>query len=196
LAGIKALEKSCSYVLKIRSDFAFEFEPLKEFLSSDIKEESIYVPYFDPKNPNFINDFYFFGKCMNLKQMLLGLLPDYSLMENIHYDIFYTYLKVKSTKHPLVKKLSRISLFILRINSHFNSVFIRYCWANLFQPLPRDFYLTSNWRGYLLSHDKNAKRYRFREHNMNEFSVGSIQTFQLNKHLGRILRNKFAPNLK
>jgi hypothetical protein len=192
LTGIQELEKSCKYILKIRSDSSFPLESFGEFLKTDINEDFIYVPYFDPANPNFINDFYFFGKSQLLKRMLNGLMPGSSLLENIHYDMFYTQLKPKRIKHYLTTRLTKHLLFILRNNAYLNKRFIKYSWNNLFRVLPKDLYLSSTWRGYSLSHDKSAKTYGFRETFVNNFSTQAIHNFQLNSHLRDIILHKFG----
>lgn len=166
LEGIKYLKKKkCKYILKVRTDTLVPLDilaPYLEKLSKSIDSTNIYTPMIDLEKPNLFSDFYFFASSNLLQDFCELILYTKEICANIHYDVFYRFLKFTLSSKVNLKDIS----IIYPKNRKYTLKqikFIRNGISNVYKPLPKKIWTNTTWRGSKIGDHGTKKTYRFAE---------------------------------
>ena len=142
-------DRGCTIIVKTRTDQLVQLRKLSEYLlkvDSDYLSNRVLVPYFDPEQPNYAEDFYLVAETPTMIRLCNTFLHSKEIYINTHRDFFYKWLRInlnKSKVRPLVLN------FFPRKPSYSEKQFeiILTGWRELFGPLPLEMHKELIWRG-------------------------------------------------
>lgn len=91
LLGVRALiHRGCTHIIKVRTDQLIKADVLlADFFSAiNLHDQCLFTPYFDPRKPWRLSDFFFGADSRILKNQLEFTLSMPSLDPDIHVDLF------------------------------------------------------------------------------------------------------------